>query len=159
MATAVLTSVTTLYGTGWTGTAPGAGNPTPSGTISSSTDLSDHIKQVNINLSRANVDFTNFASGGYMENKPGLMDCDFSIDFYNDWAASNIDSIFGAALSAGTLLYFDVKPTSSARGATNPSNVLAVYVKSYPPIGGSVGDAGMANVGFMLAGKWARLTS
>jgi hypothetical protein len=158
MATFVLTSATTLYGTSWTGTAPGVANPTVSGTITSSTDLSDHIKAVNINLSAVNVDFTNFGSGGFIENKPGLLGVDLSIDFFNDFAASNIDSIFGAAAIAKSLIYLDVKPTSSARGSTNPSYVFALYVASYP-IGAAVGSASEATVGFMTAGKYARLTS
>lgn len=151
----------TLVGTIWTGTAPGAGNPTPSGTIATtlSTDLSDHIKAVKINMSRVDVDFTNFGSGGFVEKKPGLADADISIDFFNDFAASTVDAIFGAAQLANTLYYLDIKATNSARSTTNPSYVFAVYVSSYPPLGATVGDAAEATVGFMLAGKYARLTS
>jgi hypothetical protein len=161
MATLVLTSTKTAVGTVWTGTAPGAGNPTPSGTIATtlSTDLSDHIKAVKLNLSRANVDFTNFGSGAFVENKPGLIDADISIDFFNDFAASTVDAIFGAAMLAGTLYYLDVMPTSSARSTTNPSYVFAVYVSDYPALGAQVGNAAETTVGFMLAGKYARLTS
>lgn len=159
MSTLVLTTATTLYGTSWTGTAPGAGAPTASGTVASSTDLSDHIKQVTVDLSRANVDFTNFGSGGFVENKPGLANADVSISFFNDFAASNVDSIFGPALMAGTLVFLDIKPTSAARSATNPSYVFGLYVQSYPPIGQSVGAAAETAVKFMLAGKFARLTS
>lgn len=159
MATLVLTSATTLVGTAWTGTAPGPGNPTVSGTITSSTDFSDHIKQVNINLSRAAIEFTNFGSGGFVENKPGLLNADLSIDFYGDYAASSIDATFGAALLAGTLYYVDIKPTSAARGTTNPSYVFAVYVASDPVLGQAVGDANMMSIGFMMAGKYARLTA
>jgi hypothetical protein len=151
----------TLVGTTWTGTAPGAANPTVSGTIATtlSTDLSDHIKAVKINLSRANVDFTNFGSGAFVENKPGLANADVSIDFFNDYAASTVDALFGAAVIANTLYYLDIKPTSSARGSTNPSYVFGVYVSSYPPLGATVGSAAESTIGFMMAGKYARLTS
>ena len=159
MATLVLTTAMTLQGTAWTGTAPGAANPTVSGTITTTTDWSDHIKAVKVNLSRANVDFTNFGSGAFVENKPGLANADVSIDFFNDFAASNVDATFGAAVIANTLLYLDIKPTSSARGTGNPSYVFAVYVSSYPPLGATVGSAAEVTVGFMMAGKYARLTS
>jgi hypothetical protein len=161
LATLVLTSTMTLTGTFWTGTAPGPGNPTVSGTIATtlSTDWSDHIKAVKINLTRANVDFTNFGSGGFVENKPGLADADVSIDFFNDWAASNVDATFGAATIANTLYFLDIKATNSARSTTNPSYVFAVYVSSYPPLGATVGSAAEVNIGFMMAGKYARLTS
>lgn len=159
MSTFVMTSGTTLSGTGWTGVAPGAGNPTVSGTISSSTDWSDHIRSVTFNMASANVDFTSMGSAGFVNNKPGLIDADVTIEFFNDFAASNVDAIFGAGLLAGTLFYFDFKPTSSARAATNPSYVVGLYVASYPPLGVAVGDAATASIGFMNAGKYARLTS
>ena len=159
MATLVLTSAMTLQGSSWTGTAPGAGNPTASGTVASSTDWSDHIKQVSINLTRANVDFTSFGAGGFVENKPGLAGMDVSISFFNDFVASNIDATFGPAAIAGTLLYFDFKATNSARGTGNPSYVCALYVASYPPLAAQVGSAAETSIGFMLAGKYARLTA
>lgn len=159
MATFVLTNATTLYGTGWTGTAPGPGNPTASGTISSSTDLSDHISQVAFDLTATQVDFLNFGSGGYMESKPGILGADVQIDFFNDFASSSIDSVLWTAFSGKSITYWDFKPTSSARGSTNPSYVFALYVAKYPPGGFQVGNAATTSVGFMLAGKYARLTS
>lgn len=159
MATFVMTSATILGGTAWTGTAPGSGNPTISGTITTTIDWSDHIKSVSIDTTAAAVDFTNFGAGGYTESKPGLKTADVSIDFFNDFAASEVDAIFGPALTAETLYYFDFKPTSAARSATNPSYVVALYVASYPPLGVAVGEAAAATIGFMNAGKFARLTS
>lgn len=159
MATLVLTSAATLWGTGWTGTAPGPANPIVSGTISSSTDLSDHISQVSIDLNAADVDFTNFGSGGYVEKKPGLLGADISIDFFNDFASSSIDSLVWTSFAAKSIVYLDVKPTSSARAATNPSYVFALYVAKYPPGGFQIGNAATTQVGFMIAGKYARLTS
>lgn len=161
MATLVLTTTKTSVGTVWTGTAPGPGNPTVSGTIATtlSTDLSDHIKAVKINLSRANVDFTNFGAGGFVENKPGLANADVTIDFFSDFAASTVDALFGAAVIANTLYYLDVMPTSSARGSTNPSYVFALYVATDPVFSAQVGSAAESSISFMLAGKYARLTS
>jgi hypothetical protein len=155
----VLTSATTLWGTGFTGTAPGAGNPTVSGTISSSTDFSDHIKQVTLNMNVAMQDFTTFGDGAFVVQKPGLKSADISIDFNQDFAASSVDATFGAALLNGTLGYLDIKPTSSARGSTNPSYVYAVYVSSYTPLGVSVGDRAGVTVNFTVTGTYARLTS
>jgi len=159
VATLVLTSTMTLYGTSWTGTAPGAGNPTVSGTVASSTDFSDHIKQVNIDLSRVAVDFTNFGSGGFVENKPGLIDAAVSVDFFGDFAASSIDVTFGPLVTAGTLVFLDIKPTNAARSATNPSYVFGLYLAGYPVVTGGPGEAAMATVSFMSAGKYARLTA
>lgn len=159
MAALVLTSATTLTGTAWTGTAPGPGNPTVSGTITTSVDRSDHIRQVNLGLSVAMQDFTTFGDGAFMTQKPGLKSAEISIEFNQDFDASQVDAIFGAGFLAGTLFYLDIKPTSSARGSTNPSYVYACYVSEYPPIGQAVGDRASTEVTFAPTGTFARLTS
>ena len=159
MAVLVLTSASTLYGSSWTGTAPGSGNPTVSGTISSSTDFTDHIRQVTLGMNVAMQDFTTFGDGAFVVQKPGLKSADISIDFNQDFAASSVDAVFGAALIAGTLVYLDFKPTSSARGSTNPSYVYAAYVSDYTPLGVSVGDRAGVTVNFAVTGTYARLTS
>lgn len=159
MASLVLTSQTTLYGTGWTGTAPGPGNPTVAGTIASAVDFSDHIRQVTLGMNVAMQDFTTFGDGAFITQKPGLRGADVSIEFNQDFAASSIDVTFGPAFIAGTLVYLDFKPTSAARGTTNPSYVYALYVATYPPIGQAVGDRAAATIGFAVTGTYARLTS
>lgn len=159
MASLVLTSATTLYGVAWTGTAPGPANPTVSGTISSSTDHTDHIRQITLNMNVAMQDLTTFGDGAFISQKPGLKGADITIDYNQDFAAGNIDATYGAAFLAGTLVYIDVKPTSSARGTGNPSYVYACYVSSYPPIGQTVGDRAAVQVGLAVTGTYARLTS
>jgi hypothetical protein len=159
MASFVLINAMTLYGTSWTGTAPGPGNPTVSGTIASSTDFSDHIRQITLANKVAMEDFTSFGDGAFTTQKPGLKGADITIDFNQDFAASSVDAIFGAAQLAGTLVYLDIKPTNSGRGATNPSYVYACYVATYTPVGQSVGDRAAAPVGLAVTGSLARLTS
>lgn len=160
MATFVMTNAMILEGIAWTGSsAPGPGNPSIAGTITTPTDWSDHVKAVKFDLSAANVDFTNFGSGGYVEQKPGLISADVSIDFFNDFAASSVDSVLWPLFAARTLTYWDFKPTNAARGTSNPSYVFALYIAKYPPAGFTVGAAAETSVGFMIAGKHTRLTS
>jgi hypothetical protein len=160
VATLVLTSATTLYGTAWaSGTAPGPGNPTVSGTLTTVLDLSDHIKQVSLNMNVAMQDFTTFGDGAFISQKPGLKGADFSVDFNQDFAASNVDAAFGGGFLAGTLFYFDFKPTSAARSATNPSYIYAAYVSQWTPIGQTVGDRAAVTVPFAVTGTYARLTA
>jgi hypothetical protein len=159
VASLVLTSATTLVGTAWTGTAPGPANPTVSGTISSSTDFSDAIRQVTLSMSVAMQDFTTFGDGAFVTQKPGLKSADIQIEFNQDFAASEVDATFGAGFLAGTLYYLDIKPTSSARGATNPSYVYACYVSEYTPVGNAVGDRASVTIPFAVTGTYARLTS
>ena len=158
MATFVSLSATTLYGTSWTGTGPGSGNPTPSGTVASSTDFSDHIKSVSISLDADEVDFTNFGAGGFKEMKTGLISASVSITFFADYAASSVNTVMVPAILARTLGYWDFKPTSSARSATNPSLVFALTPKKVPTAM-AIGAAEECTVDFSIAGKYARLTS
>lgn len=158
MPTLVLSDAVILQGSAWSGTAPGPGNPTVSGTISSSIDFSDHVKEIKLEMKVAMQDFTTFGDGAFISQKPGLKGADLTLECFQDFAASETDAIFGAAFLAGTLIYLDIKPTSAARSATNPSYVYACYVQSYP-FGNAVGDAAMSSIGFAVTGKYARLTS
>lgn len=160
MANFVMTSAMPLYGTAWTGTAPGPGNPTVSGTITSTTDFSTFTKQITINQTAAMQDMTTFGDGGFITQKPGLKGADITFDMNQDFAAASAtDVIFGAAYLAATLIYLDIKPTSAARSTTNPSYVYACYVSGYPVIGQTAGDRASVQVGFAVTGTFARLTS
>ena len=158
MASLVLTSATTLTGTAFSSVAPGPGNPSVAGTITSSTDWSDHIRQVTLNMNVAMQDFTTFGDGAFVSQKPGLKSADISIDFNADFSSS-VDATFGPGMLAGTLYYLDIKPTSASRSATNPSYVYAAYVESIAPVGNSVGDRASYPVTFTVTGTYARLTS
>jgi hypothetical protein len=159
MASFVLTEAVVQSATAWTGTAPGPANPTISGTLSSPTDWTPWLEEVKFGPKCANIDFSNFADKGFMSSKPGMISADFSIVLQQDVAAAAVDSVFGPGLLAKTLYYFDVKATSATRGTSNPSWVVAAYIENYPAFGGAVGSKATVEVGFMLAGKFARLTA
>lgn len=159
MASLVLTNTMTLVGTAWSTVAPGPGNPTVAGTITSATDFSDHIFDVQMGPKAAMQDFTTFGENGFYAQKPGLLSADLTINFNQDFAASSVDATFGAGVLARTLYYIDIKPTSAARGATNPSYVYAAYLTGYPVIGQSVGNKAAVQVGFAVTGTFARLTA
>ena len=158
MASFVSLTATTLYGTAWSTVAPGPANPTVAGTITSSTDFSAAIKSISISLDADEVDFTNFGAGGFKEMKTGLLSAGVSITFFADYAASAVNTVMVPALLARTLGYWDFKPTSAARSATNPSLVFALYPKQVPAAM-AVGAAEECTVAFTIAGKYARLTS
>jgi len=126
MAVFSMTSCFVGIGTSWTGTAPGdPGTQTVSGTLSS-TDLSTMITSIDISLAADELDYTNFGSGGWRQKISGLKAGTIQINFNQDFAASKVDALFGIG---GSLMpfggsgsyYIEIKPTSSARSATNPS--------------------------------------
>lgn len=160
MASFVALTAMSLSGTAWTGTAPGdPGSQTVSGTITSTTDWSSWSTSVSMDPKLAEVEFTNFGSNGFKQFKPGLFECDLTFELNQDYASSQVDATIWPLFSVRTLTYFDLKPTNSARSATNPSVVFAGYITSYNPFGVKVGDAVVTTVPVKVTGAFARLTS
>ena len=162
MAAYVNTSRMVQLGTAWTGTAPGLpGTQTISGTLTSAQDISTFVKSGNPATSAAMQDVTTFGSGGFTAVIPGLKSGDdITFECVSDYAASQLYSIVQTTLGGlGALVYLDIKPTNAARSATNPTFAAAGYISAWSPIGGSVGDAGMASLTISITGKFSDLTS
>lgn len=159
MAISVPTSATILLGTAWTGTAPG-GASAGSGTISSSSDVSAFCTSVDVPMSQAVQEAPTFGSGGFMVRYVGLKDGALTLSLLNDWASSQLDSIIRTTLGGlGSTVYYDVKPSSSSRSATNPSYVGAVLLVDYKPITVQVGNLAVVQVTWPTTGWFGTLTS
>ncbi len=165
MAVFAMTSPTILIGSAWTGTAPGdPGTQTVSGTITSSTNISAMVTSIDLSLSAEELEYTNFASGGWKQKISGLKSGTIQINFNQDFAASQVDALFGLGGSvipfggSGTY-YIDVKPTSSARGTTNPSYVLQVVPLAYQVLTGQAGALAQVSIQLPTTGQVARLTA
>jgi hypothetical protein len=165
MAVFSMTTPTILIGAAWTGTAPGdPGTQTVSGTITTSTNISAMVTSIDLSLTADELEFTNFASGGWKQKLAGLKAGTLQLNFNQDFAASQVDALFGIGGSVipfgGTGTYYmDIKPTSSARGSTNPSYVLQVVPTAYQPLQGAAGALAMISLQFPTTGQVARLTS
>ena len=160
MAATVLTNAMILAGAAWTGTSPGApGTQTIAGTITSTSDLSAYCTNVELPEEVNMVDAANFGSGGYMIRLPGLKSAGIGLGFINDYAGSALDQILRVTFGFGTLIYLDIKPTNSARSATNPSFVFATYISDYKPIVGSVGALSAPSVNWQTTGAFGYLTA
>lgn len=111
------------------------------------------------------VDITNFGSLGYSVVIPGITSGDDLVfECNSDWAASQLGPIVrttlgGIARAASAPIYVDVKPTNSARSATNPSFVAAVYISKWAPVSGGVGDAATAQLTLTITGTFTDLTA
>ena len=148
-----------LAGTAWTGTAPG-GATTASGTITSTSDLSPYVTSVDLGAEIATNETTNAGSGGYVTRITGLRSGSIGLTFNQDFAASALDQILWTTLGGlGASIFLDIKPTSSARSATNPSFVFAAIITELMPITGSVGDLAEFSVNWEVTGRFERLTS
>lgn len=161
MAALVLVNSMPLVGTAFAATPPGLpGTQTIAGTVTSPSDLSVYTTQAMVNVKASMQDTTNFGSGGYHAEIPGLKEGSFGLTFNQDYAASAIDVIIRTTLGGlGALAYIDLKATSAARSATNPSFVAAFYISEYTFISGSVGDKNGFSVSWSTTGAFAWLTA
>jgi hypothetical protein len=103
------------------------------------TNFSDHVSQVSVNLSKDDVETTSFSGGG-RERMQGLKDDGFEITFQQDFAAASVDAVLYPLYDLGTEFEIEVRPTSSAVSATNPSYTGTCILMEYSPLDGKVGD-------------------
>lgn len=120
------------------------------------TDLSDHVRSVSLSVSSDELDTTAMGAT-YRDRIGGLNDWSVSVEFNQDFAASEVDATLFPLL--GTTSALVVKPTSDAVSATNPSYSGNVLVNDYSPLDGSVGDLATVSVSWPGAGTLTRATA
>ena len=119
-------------------------------------DLSDHVRSITLDYSAEPQDITAMTDTT-RQRIGGLKDWSVSIEFNQDFAASEIDATFFSQV--GSTLAFVGKPTSGAVSATNPSFSGTALLESYDPISGSIGDVHTASIQLSAAGNLTRATS
>lgn len=118
--------------------------------------LSDHGTKVELPVTVEDKDITAF--GQTWKNRVGgLKDATLNVTFIQDYAASNLDSIMYALV--GTVVSFEVRPTSGAVSTANPKYTGSILIKEWKPIMGGVGDLVTVDVGFPTSGPVTRSTS
>ena len=116
---------------------------TDASVVINSVDLSDHVGSVTISYSAAIQDKSAMGDT-FVTRLAGLKDWSASVEFNQDYAASNVDATIFPIVGTSVTCVF--KPTSGAVSATNPSFTGAAFVESYDPISGSVGDVQKAPI-------------
>ena len=122
-----------------------------------SVDLSDHITSVEINDESADVQTTNFGSNGNVTRVGGLKDGSITIEFQQDYAASEVDATLWAA--RGTVISVSVKAVTGSTSATNPLYSGSYLVTQYKPISGKVGDLSVLSITWPRSGDLTRTTT
>ena len=119
-----------------------------------SVNLSDHIASVTINQSFDVVETTAFSSTAAKTRVAGLQDNSVTLEFHQDFAASNVEATLNTIGSSllGTTTTVVVLPTSSAVGATNPSYTFTALCSEWTPINGSVGELATVSVTWPITG-------
>lgn len=120
------------------------------------TNVSDHGNKCEIPISAADEDITAFGQT-WKARAGGLKDAALNIDFLNDFVAAQLDATMFALL--GTVVTFEIRPTSAARGTGNPAYTGSIFIKEWKPIFGAVGKLAMSSVSFPTSGAVLRQTS
>ncbi len=121
-----------------------------------SVDLSDHISSVTLDITADEVISTSMGDD-FNTRLGGLKDGSLALEFQNDFAASEVDATLWPLL--GTVVTFEVKPTSSAVSATNPKYSGSVLVNNVQPLANGVGELATMSVTFPTSGTISRATS
>ena len=121
-----------------------------------SVDLSDHVSSVTLEITAEEITTTAMGST-FVERTGGLKSGNLSIEFQQDFAASEVDATLWPLL--GTTTAFVVKPTSSAVSATNPSYSGNVLVTQHIPVANGVGELATMSISFPTSGTISRNVS
>lgn len=114
------------------------------------TDVSAVVARAELALNAAEVDTTDFASGGFTEVVGGLKSGSVSLDFHHDYGAGAISTLMSTAV--GSLATVVVIPNGTAASASSPAWTATVLVNSFTPVSGAVGDLATFSVSFPTSG-------
>jgi hypothetical protein len=121
------------------------------------TDISTACASATLEITAADVDVTDFGSGGWTEVVGGLKSGTVSLDFHNDYGVGGINTLLNPLL--GSLATVTLNPNGTATSATNPKWTALVLVNSVSPIAGAVGDLATFSVSFPTSGSVTSATA
>ena len=119
-------------------------------------DMSLMCTKVTLKVSAADLENTAFG-GTYRSRIGGLKDASLDVEFNQDFAAAQVDALLWPLL--GTVVAFELKPTSGAASATNPRYTGSVLIAEYSPLDGSVGDLAKNSASWPTSGSVLRFTT
>jgi len=144
------------------GTAPG-GTSAPTGcTLTSPSDISAFVTGIDQGVEVDTPEVTTFGSGGFKAFVAGLRSGNLDLTLLNDYAASQLNALIGLngsvrAVGSTSPIFIEVRPTSSARSASNPGFVCAALSIGFSTFSAQVGQVPMANWRVQLTGGFAEL--
>lgn len=107
------------------------------------TTISDHVSSVTLNREVDAVEITAMSDTDHVFLK-GLNANSVSLEFFNDFATSSVNSIIDDAI--GTYLNLKLIPVSGTVTSTNPSYTMSCFIQQWQPISGTPQDVATASV-------------
>jgi hypothetical protein len=115
------------------------------------TDLSDHVKAIEVQENYADMDVTGMGATS-QQHAPGLRDDRIIVTFMQDYAASKVDATLTTLLgatSAATVIAYSNGTTATS---TAPKWTMGAVLLDYSPINvGAPGDVSQTQVTFVPA--------
>lgn len=114
-------------------------------------DLSSSCARAELVINAAEVDVTDFGSGGFTEIIGGLKSGTVSLDFHSDFGAGGVSNLFTPLVGTlGTVTL--VAGNGTAASATTPEFTATVLINSFTPVAGAVGDLSTFSVSLPTSG-------
>lgn len=114
--------------------------------------VSPNVARAELVLNSAEVDVTDFGSGGWTEVIGGLKSGTVSLDFHSDFGAGAVSALFQDLVGTiGTVTL--IAGNGTAPSATTPRYTATVLINSFTPIAGAVGDLSTFSVSFPTSGS------
>lgn len=115
-------------------------------------DLSDHAQSVVVEGTADEVDVSAMTGNGFREFLLGLKDAMITVNWFQDFAAAEVDATLFPLWGSNTTFVVETKPTNAAISATNPAyRLTAAVMPNYSPIAGAVGEASQTETVFRNA--------
>ena len=121
-----------------------------------SVNLSDHIASVTLDTKTDVVETTAFSNTA-KTRVAGLQDHSVTLEFHQDYAASNVEATIYPLLGQATTVV--VQPTSSAVTTSNPTYTFSAVVAEWQPLKGTIGSLATASVTWPISGTITKATS
>jgi len=120
-------------------------------------DISGNTARAELVINAAEVDTTDFGSGGFTEIIGGLKSGQVTLDFHNDFGAGGISNLLSDLV--GTIGTVTINPTGTAVSSENPTWAAPVMISSFTPVAGAVGDLATFSVTFPTSGEISYATA
>ena len=121
-------------------------------------DISTACARAELVINAAEVETTDFGSGGFTEVIGGLKSGTLSLDFHQDFGVDAVSTLF--LDTVGTVVDFTlVAGNGTAAGTDTPLYTVSALITSFTPVSGAVGDLGTFSVSFPTTGAITYATS
>ena len=114
-----------------------------------SIDISDHVSAVTLTQIVDELEVTTMGDSSHGV-VGGLQSATLQLDFFNDWAASQVMTTLNAAF-ATTLAVSMITVKGTPVSATNPTYQFSIFVNNLTPVGsGGVSDEAASSISFTV---------